>query len=150
MAPLPDGVLVCLTISSLDEEPQAPRSYTTSRTGDVVTVAYDVANWSANMQVDLFCPYKEQRDAIDPVIRGVFSTPPFDGGASFVLTGYHSGRVRAKVTGQSNQDPTGAAGGRWRRIFEVLVSGDVLAAVDYPALTDAELVINAQTTSIVE
>lgn len=150
MAPLPDGVLVCVTISEVVEAATPPGVWSNTRVGDDVTTAYVTATWTTNAQVDVFAPVKAQRDAFAAVVRSVFSQPPDAGGAAFVLSGYGDTVAYAKVTGQSNADPSSVIGGRWRNLFEVQIRGAILNTATLPALRTADLDINGVVTSIQE
>lgn len=144
MAGIPSGSYLVVTTGDLAQEPHAPHAFSSTTVAGVVTQLYDVATWLMNVQVDVFTDFKDQRDAIVPLVRPVFTTIPFSGHAILTLSGYHNVKMRVKVTGESDDDPQGPIPGRWRHTFEVEAKGEIIASHDWYALTELVLDFNGE------
>ncbi len=142
MAGIPSGSYIVITSGSASSEPHVPVPYSSTTAAGVVTQLYDIANLNLNVQVDVFADYRDQRDALVPIVRGAFCTLPLAGSAELTLSGYHNAQATVKVTGESDDDPAGPIPGRWRHTFEVAARVDVLVSHDWYALNRLDLSLN--------
>lgn len=145
-AGIPSGTYLIVTSGDLVQEPHKPIPWSSTTTDGVVTQLYGVATWLMSVQVDVFADFKDQRDGLVPFARAVFATIPFSGNATLTLSGYHSTQMRVKVTSESDDDPKGTIGGRWRHTFEIEAQGKIIVDHDWFELQTLALDINGTLT----
>lgn len=145
---IPSGTYLTVTSGDLVQEPHKPIPWSSTTAGGVVTQLYGVATWLMNVQVDLFADFKDQRDPLVPFAREVFTDIPFSGNAALTLSGYHSTQMRVKVTSESDDDPKGTIGGRWRHTFEIEAQGKIIVDHDWFELQTLALDINGTLTTL--
>lgn len=148
MANMPSGTFVVVSAGDLTQEAHVPVPTTKTTAAGIVTQLYDVATWLMNVQVDVFADYDDQRDALTPIVRPVFTNTPWSGHALLTLSGYHSTKIRVKVTGESDDDPRGPIPGRWRHTFEIEAKGEIITSRTWNELQTLALDINGNVTTL--
>lgn len=84
-----------------------------------------------DVQLDLWCAYRSQRDDVGRAIVAAFhNSLPARHGLTLVSRGYHNRPLQVLATGGSNTgEPAAATEGEWRRTWLLKVRTDLVAGV---------------------
>ncbi len=118
-------VLPCASITHADGEREGREEREISQTavpGDSVRVdvAYEVANWTVPIQLDVWGRSRTERGEITVAIRSLFTDPDVGDDMRLVLTDYHDRLATFQIDRDRDTDNADSAEhGEWRKTIEL-------------------------------
>lgn len=94
---------------------------------------YRVAELAIDVQLDLWCAYRAERDTAARAVQDALSNRLPRAGLRLTSRGYHGRPLVARAgSGRNTDEPDAAANGEWRRTWMLTVTTDEIRLVTLP------------------